>query len=133
MQFSITIISMLSAVAVALPGPTVEATSIMRRTCGTLTGDALSACQTACKALCNIGTAGIAKTACTKACDLGPLKVRETEVEARDIEIDARDTEAIARSIGQSICNGACDVACNSTVLALEQTKCLAACKAKCA
>lgn len=52
MQFSITIISMLSAVAVALPGPTVEATSIMRRTCGTLTGDALSACQTACKALC---------------------------------------------------------------------------------
>ncbi|KAJ2968194.1 hypothetical protein NQ176_g9299 [Zarea fungicola] len=91
----------------------------MRRTCGTLSGEALSACQTACKALCDIGTGGIAKKACEKACDLGPLKVREIEVDER--------------SIGQSICNGACDVACNSTVLALEQTKCLAACKAKCA
>ncbi|KAH8672863.1 hypothetical protein BGZ60DRAFT_527155 [Tricladium varicosporioides] len=46
----------------------------------------------------------------------------------------ARDlgTSIAERSIGSTICKGACAVACNSTVLALAQTKCLEVCNAKC-
>ncbi|CZR62224.1 uncharacterized protein PAC_12121 [Phialocephala subalpina] len=64
-------------VAASSAVPTTElapaAGAIEKRTCGTLTGTALSICQTACKAVCDTVTATLAKTLCEKACDAGPL------------------------------------------------------------
>ena len=154
MQFSIVAIVIAATFAAANP------TSMMaKRTCGTLTGTALSICQTACKVTCEAATVGIASGLCQKACDAGPLRVRDSEEDEEDstLTIDARDAEPeaeadliarmaaaeadpeahvnelVSRVTGQQVCNVACDVACNSTVLALAQTKCLEVCKGKCA
>ncbi|KAF7586442.1 hypothetical protein BBP40_008905 [Aspergillus hancockii] len=112
MQFKLFVAPFLLALVAAIP--TMEPGSLAKRTCGTLTGEKLKICQDACKAVCEASTAGLAKAACTKACDAGPLK-REAEP-----------------GVGHEVCDAACDVTCNSTVLALAQKKCLADCKAKC-
>ncbi|KAA8612350.1 Dimer-Tnp-hAT multi-domain protein [Pyrenophora tritici-repentis] len=151
MQFSIIAIVFAATFAAATPNPGAMMT---KRTCGTLTGTPLKVCQTACKATCTVATAGIASTLCNAACTAGPLKrdleagdeediysiaARSAEPEAdlarRMAEAEA-DPEAhvdmlVARVTGQQVCNIACDVACNSTVLALAQTKCLQVCKGK--
>ncbi|KAJ5926715.1 hypothetical protein N7516_008488 [Penicillium verrucosum] len=110
-------------IAMAIAAPTLEEVNghLAKRTCWSLTGDKLKVCQQVCKAACTVGTADIAKEACDKACDLGPLKAREA---APEVEADS--------SFGNKACNIACDVTCNSTVLALEQKKCLEVCKGKC-
>ncbi|KUJ16893.1 uncharacterized protein LY89DRAFT_733894 [Mollisia scopiformis] len=55
-----------------------------------------------------------------------------TGTEASLNEARALGNEVAERSIASTVCNGACDVTCNSTVLALAQTECLKICKAKC-
>ncbi|RMZ71917.1 hypothetical protein GMOD_00009275 [Pyrenophora seminiperda CCB06] len=158
MQFTI-----ITIIAAAATFATANPTSMMvKRTCGTLTGTPLQICQAACTITCEAATAGLAKTLCTKACELGPLR-RDIESEEEDddasvLTIDARDADAaepaaslaarmaeaeadpeahvdmlVSRITGQQVCNTACDVACNSTILALAQTKCLEVCKGKCA
>ncbi|KAJ5406598.1 hypothetical protein N7465_007882 [Penicillium sp. CMV-2018d] len=114
MQFKLLIAPLLVAIAVAAPAVE-EGNHLAKRTCWELKGEKLKICQDACKAACIVGTAGIAKAACEKACDAGPLKAREAEP-----------------SFGHSACEVACEVTCNSTVLALDQKKCLEVCKAKC-
>ncbi|EFQ88016.1 hypothetical protein P3342_006164 [Pyrenophora teres f. teres] len=159
MQFSIIAIVFAATFAAATPSP--DSAMLAKRTCGTLTGTPLKVCQTACKATCTLATAGIASTLCNTACEAGPLKVRDIEddneeddedntltIAARSADPEAdlarrmaeaeADPEAhvdmlVARISGQDVCNIACDVACNSTVLALAQTKCLQVCKGKCA
>ncbi|KAF8857922.1 hypothetical protein BDZ45DRAFT_743929 [Acephala macrosclerotiorum] len=43
------------------------------------------------------------------------------------------EARALGTSIAErSICTVACDVACNSTILALDQLQCLQVCKSKC-
>ncbi|OJJ65693.1 hypothetical protein ASPBRDRAFT_489220 [Aspergillus brasiliensis CBS 101740] len=120
MQYKLLIAPLLVAMAVAAPALEEVNGHLAKRTCWTLTGEELKICQDACKAACIVGTAGIAKEACDKACDLGPLKAREAAAEAE------------ADSFGNDTCNIACDVTCNSTVLALDQKKCLQICKGEC-
>ncbi|KAJ5534594.1 hypothetical protein N7527_000848 [Penicillium freii] len=115
MQFKLLIAPLLVAIAVAAPAPEGVNGHLAKRTCWELKGEKLKICQDACKAACIVGTAGIAKAACEKACDAGPLKARED-----------------APSFGKEACDVACEVTCNSTVLALDQKKCLEVCKAKC-
>ncbi|RDW56895.1 hypothetical protein BP5796_12962 [Coleophoma crateriformis] len=65
-----------ATLALAAPAPApfpLESGAIYKRTCGTLTGTALTVCQEACKAVCDVATVGIAKTACENACTAGPL------------------------------------------------------------
>ncbi|KAJ5203076.1 hypothetical protein N7449_005155 [Penicillium cf. viridicatum] len=118
MQYKLLIAPLLVAMAVAAPALEEIDGHLVKRTCWTLTGEKLKVCQDVCKAACLVGTAGIAKEACDKACDLGPLKAREAAPEDS--------------SFGKSACNIACDVTCNSTVLALDQLKCLQICKGEC-
>ncbi|CAG8955450.1 hypothetical protein HYFRA_00010316 [Hymenoscyphus fraxineus] len=57
----------------------------------------------------------------------------ESPLSAREIaEAKALGVAHAERSIGSTICKGACAIACNSTILALAQTKCLKICNSKC-
>ncbi|PVH82732.1 hypothetical protein DL98DRAFT_586324 [Cadophora sp. DSE1049] len=56
-----------------------------------------------------------------------PSGTEASMVEARDIGISVAH-----RSVGDTICKAACAVTCNSTVLALAQTKCLEICNGAC-
>ncbi|KNG46354.1 hypothetical protein DDE82_001078 [Stemphylium lycopersici] len=111
--------------AEAAPAPE----ALAKRTCGTLTGTALKVCQDACKATCDVGTLGIARKACKAACDAGPINIIPRDAEPAPAPAEAEVAEKISeRGFGHKVCDAACDVACNSTVLALEQLTCLKDC-----
>lgn len=100
----------------------------------------------------NVIPPSLAKKACQKSCTLGPLKVREAEIEAADEDDNADDAfdavdfdqfstltgddestgsgalQAREPITGAQVCKAACAVTCNSTVLALRQKWCLEKC-----
>ncbi|KAJ4388048.1 hypothetical protein N0V93_008653 [Gnomoniopsis smithogilvyi] len=122
--------------AVAVPNHNVE---LAKRACWELSGEALTICQDACKAVCAAASLGLATVACSEACDLSNLKRDEPlQIEARAntavaqiTNIDAVDLNVDA-SVGRDACVVACEVTCNSTILALVQTECLEKCKGLC-
>ena len=126
MQFST--IAIVFAATFAAANPT---NMVAKRTCGTLTGTPLQLCQEACKATCTVATAGLAKTLCEKACDLGPLRVRdfsddftfdpfnlddrsvESEADlvarkaAAEADPEAHIEELVSRITGKQVCDAA--------------------------
>ncbi|KAL6889206.1 hypothetical protein GGI43DRAFT_425863 [Trichoderma evansii] len=146
MQFSNLIAIIFATGVLGLPSLDAGSNQLSKRTCWELKGEKLKICQKACELACDAVTGTLAKTLCKKACDAPPLKVRSIEtatpgqLTVEDIETaSSGDLVQVAKvispevmttqaTVGHDACIAACEVLCNSTVLALEQKKCLAKC-----
>ncbi|CEJ91862.1 hypothetical protein VHEMI07550 [[Torrubiella] hemipterigena] len=143
---------LLASGAFAMPAQGEIEHALSKRTCGELKGTPLKACQTVCIAACDAVTDLILKNFCKTACTAGPLKRSDTHatpapkapisldsITADDLVVlghvlGSKENKVVKRapSFGKEACIAGCEVLCNSTVLALAQTKCLSECKPKC-